>query len=160
MRAWLAACIFAALPLLPGGSSAVLASPDDEQRSVANAQAALERMGLYHGTTNGTLGPQTRDALSFYQRKLGLPVTARLDGRTELALANPELVSICEARHVVITDCLDAIAEFQAHIAGSRAGEPAGMPEETCRDARARSECIDAVAAMDKWLATGPKALK
>jgi peptidoglycan hydrolase-like protein with peptidoglycan-binding domain len=156
MRALPVLCVLANLAFLPAVSTLALAFPShggsDEQKAVAKAQTALAAMGLYHGTTNGTLGPQTREALAGYQRKVGLPVTERVDGRTALALANPELVAVCEARHVAIAECLDAIAEFQAYMVKTGPKDRSSVIEETCRGAKARSECAEAVAAMDKWL--------
>jgi peptidoglycan hydrolase-like protein with peptidoglycan-binding domain len=160
MRALFLACVLALLASVPGGNSVALASPkhdaNDEQSVVAKAQVALERLGLYHGTTNGTLGPQTREALSLYQRKLGLPVTAQIDGRTAVALANPELVNICVARNLPIAECLDAIVEFQARMVEPASGS-SDLVDETCRGSPIRSECANAVAAMDKWLSTQGK---
>jgi hypothetical protein len=119
MRVLSAVCIVTLLASAACVNSAS-ASPthvDHEQPAVEQAQKALAALGIYHGTTNGTLGRQTRAALAVYQRKVGLPVTARLDGRTALALASPELVSVCVERSVAIAECLDAIADFQASAA-------------------------------------------
>jgi peptidoglycan hydrolase-like protein with peptidoglycan-binding domain len=126
----MAACLVPVMAMMAGGNetaASVLAKRaqphapffvrpvvDKEHGSVAGAQRALHSMGLYDGTTNGTLGPQTRQALSLYQRRLGLPVTGDVDKRTSLALANRELVEVCIKRSVPVAECLDAISEFQA----------------------------------------------
>jgi peptidoglycan hydrolase-like protein with peptidoglycan-binding domain len=130
MRFLVAACLVSVMAMMAGGNEAAVAASmlakrahapffvrpvvDKEHESVAEAQMALQSMGLYDGTTNGTLGPQTRQALSLYQRKLGLPVTGHVDERTSLALANRKLVEICVKLSVPIAECLVAISEFQA----------------------------------------------
>lgn len=177
MRFLVAACLVPVMAMMAGGNEAPGAASmpakraqahapsfvrpvvDKEHGSVAGAQMALQSMGLYGGTTNGTLGPQTRQALSLYQRKLGLPVTGQVDERTSLALANRDLVEICVKRSVPIAECLDAISEFQA---AAQPAAPASPPrgsllvEQTCRDAPVMVDCLDAVAAMTEWLSTQP----
>ena len=53
-----------------------------EQWTVRQAQQFLKSQGLYDGTIDGRLGPQTRQAVSSYQLRNGLPDTAKLDDAT------------------------------------------------------------------------------
>ncbi len=49
---------------------------------VKHAQQALQDEGLYKGSIDGIVGPQTRDAVSQYQRDHNLKQTAMLDRQT------------------------------------------------------------------------------
>lgn len=49
---------------------------------VRQAQSELKQQGLYQGRVDGKFGPQTRAAVSQFQRKNGLPQTASLDEQT------------------------------------------------------------------------------
>jgi len=49
---------------------------------IANAQAALQEQGYYHGEVDGLLGPLTRDAIANYQRDHGLYMTSTIDRPT------------------------------------------------------------------------------
>ena len=60
----------------PAQSGYESGNPDSE---ISRVQAALARQGYYRGTIDGTLGPETRNALRRYQRKHGLEVTGRID---------------------------------------------------------------------------------
>lgn len=53
---------------------------------IANVQTALQEQGYYRDAIDGLIGPNTRAALSNYQRDHGLPVTAAIDGPTLQAL--------------------------------------------------------------------------
>lgn len=53
---------------------------------VRRAQMALRDQGLYDGPLDGMNGPRTHHALSEFQRRQGLPQTARLDRATRDAL--------------------------------------------------------------------------
>ena len=171
MRAtFAAACILLALamiawidtatarnPLALGASprpAAIWLVSDGEHEQVAKAQHALQGLGLYNGTTNGTLGPQTRRALSDYQRKLRLPETGVLDGRTSLALAHREMVDACVERNIPIAECLDALSEFQSFAVPPAAPVAPGnlAAERTCRNARVMIDCLDAEIRMNEWL--------
>jgi peptidoglycan hydrolase-like protein with peptidoglycan-binding domain len=50
--------------------------------TVQQAQRRLRDDGLYHGSIDGVLGPQTKQALRKFQKKNGLPETATLDQET------------------------------------------------------------------------------
>jgi peptidoglycan hydrolase-like protein with peptidoglycan-binding domain len=140
----------------------MLVSTDAEHR-VAEAQRRLHALGLYHGTMNGTLGPQTRNALATYQRKLKLPVTGQLDENTAYALQNDDLLHLCMARGMAAADCFGAIKQFYAALQQSDASaETTGDPtaQNTCTGENDSAECAKAVARMSLWLdgqAAAPK---
>jgi peptidoglycan hydrolase-like protein with peptidoglycan-binding domain len=50
------------------------------------AQVELRNAGLYNGSLDGVLGPQTKQALGAFQHKNGLARTASLDAQTWDAL--------------------------------------------------------------------------
>lgn len=54
------------------------ASADD----VMKAQQVLKQQGLYKGQVDGKIGPETRTAISQFQKKNGLQQTAQLDQKT------------------------------------------------------------------------------
>src|SRR6266516_6045284 len=49
---------------------------------IANVQSALQQQGYYQGEIDGLLGPQTRAAITDYQRANGLAETAAIDQPT------------------------------------------------------------------------------
>ena len=49
---------------------------------IANAQAALQQQGYYHGEVDGLIGPLTRGAIADYQRDHGLYATSTIDEPT------------------------------------------------------------------------------
>jgi hypothetical protein len=53
---------------------------------IANVQSALQEQGYYRDAVDGLIGPNTRAALSSFQRDHGLPITAAIDGPTLQAL--------------------------------------------------------------------------
>lgn len=140
----------------PPAAPLLLRVADAEHQRVARAQQRLRALGLYHGTTNGTLGPQTRDALSDYQRRLSFPVTGQLDERTAYALDNNDLLRICAARGVAAGDCLDAIRQFHAALPETGPGSSSGTgdldAEKACAGEKDVSDCTSAVAEMSAWL--------
>ena len=58
----------------------------DPGQVIANVQSALQEQGYYNDEVDGLIGPNTRAALSNFQRDRGLPVTAAIDGPTLQAL--------------------------------------------------------------------------
>jgi peptidoglycan hydrolase-like protein with peptidoglycan-binding domain len=62
--------------------SAANVSKDD----IREAQLALRHSGLYNGSIDGVIGPQTQQALLRFQRDNGLEQTATLDGLTLVAM--------------------------------------------------------------------------
>lgn len=60
------------------------AEPAPERPATADpvmmdVQKELSRLGLYGGAVDGLSGPQTRQAISTYQKRIGLPVTGNLN---------------------------------------------------------------------------------
>ena len=75
------------MPPAPGTSqhlqtAANLSKKDD----IRQAQLELRNMGLYNGSLDGVVGPETKRALEQFQKNNGLDRTARLDGLTMVAL--------------------------------------------------------------------------
>jgi len=58
----------------------------DPGQVIANVQSALQEQGYYNDAVDGLIGPNTRAALSNFQRDRGLPITAAIDGPTLQAL--------------------------------------------------------------------------
>ena len=58
----------------------------DPGQVIVNVQSALQEQGYYDDQVDGLIGPNTRAALSRFQRDRGLPVTAAIDGPTLEAL--------------------------------------------------------------------------
>jgi peptidoglycan hydrolase-like protein with peptidoglycan-binding domain len=52
------------------------------QSQIQQAQEQLKSKGLYNGSIDGVVGPETQTALSQFQRQNGLPATAQLDQET------------------------------------------------------------------------------
>jgi len=50
--------------------------------AIREVQQQLQAQGLYRGAIDGQMGPETRAALSRFQRRNGLPQTAELDQNT------------------------------------------------------------------------------
>jgi peptidoglycan hydrolase-like protein with peptidoglycan-binding domain len=154
----------ASLALGASSATAPLAQPsrllvrvaDAEHQRVALAQRRLRALGLYHGTTNGTLGPQTRSALSVYQLKLNLPVTGQLDQVTAYSLENNELVQVCTAHGMAASACLGAIEQFHAMLDASGGTAPPASADlivrQACTGTQNAADCADAVTKMDAWL--------
>jgi peptidoglycan hydrolase-like protein with peptidoglycan-binding domain len=68
----------------PATPSAVL--PDEANSLVSSVQRELTTLGYYQGPIDGVSGPQTEDALRWFQAVNHLPVTGRIDGATVQAL--------------------------------------------------------------------------
>ena len=56
------------------------------QDDIRQAQLELRHAGLYDGSLDGVIGPQTRQALVEYQKDNDLAQTATLDGRTMVTM--------------------------------------------------------------------------
>jgi len=68
-----------------GGQAATSKSTSNKQASadeVKQAQQALKQKGIYTGQVDGKDGPQTRSAISQFQKQNGLRQTAQLDAQT------------------------------------------------------------------------------
>jgi peptidoglycan hydrolase-like protein with peptidoglycan-binding domain len=57
-------------------------APAEGSSPVRQAQSELQREGLYDGKVDGIAGPETRQGISAFQRREGLPQTDRLDQTT------------------------------------------------------------------------------
>ena len=134
-------------------------SPADaaERQKVQSAQVLLHILGLYDGTTNGTLGPATRKALTTYQEKVGLPGSGEPDQRTLFALAHPAAVTQCGGAPAM-ADCLDSRArsalDSAAPVATTspRVVRPAAETN-PCADPKLPLEqCLQAVAKIDGFM--------
>ncbi len=64
-----------------GLSVTPLASAQD-RGDIKKVQESLRDKGYYTASVDGRMGPQTREAISQYQKSENLPVTGRLDGET------------------------------------------------------------------------------
>ena len=54
---------------------------------IQQAQQQLKSQGLYRGTADGVMGPETQTALRAFQRQNGLPQSAELDQQTSTRLS-------------------------------------------------------------------------
>lgn len=67
--------------------------PDKKcNQPILEAQDILEKMGFYEGDVDGIDGPQTRMAISAFQKKKGLKPTGRLDEKTKSMLTEEKLL--------------------------------------------------------------------
>ena len=129
-------------------------SPADaaERQKVQSAQVLLHILGLYDGTTNGTLGPATRRALTTYQEKVGLPATGEPDQRTLFALAHPAAVAACGGAPAM-TDCLDSRARLTFENAAPVPVARPAAETNPCADPKLPLEqCLQAVAKIDGFM--------
>jgi hypothetical protein len=60
--------------------------PDEATSLISSVQRELTALGYYQGPINGLPGPQTEDALRWFQAVNHLPVTGKIDGATVQAL--------------------------------------------------------------------------
>lgn len=68
------------------GTPYAMASPNVQQRVIADAQIFLARRGYYRSEIDGIYGPGTDFALRAFQSGIGLPLNGRLDTPTLRAL--------------------------------------------------------------------------
>jgi peptidoglycan hydrolase-like protein with peptidoglycan-binding domain len=74
--------------------TAAASRPSQQPQAVANlskdgireAQLELRHSGLYNGSLDGVIGPQTKQALVWFQKENGLEPTATLDAHTMVAM--------------------------------------------------------------------------
>jgi len=66
-----------------GGTVAVVDLPPDDIRVI---QRVLIERGVLHGEADGVWGPDTREAITVYQRQQGIAVTGSIDMRTVSSL--------------------------------------------------------------------------
>lgn len=128
-----------------------------ERQKVQSAQVLLHILGVYDGTTNGTLGPATRRALTTYQEKVGLAASGEPDQRTLFALAHPAAVAACGGTPAM-ADCLDSRARLGLESApplATTSGPAAHPAAETnpCADPKLPLEqCLQALAKIDGFM--------
>jgi peptidoglycan hydrolase-like protein with peptidoglycan-binding domain len=69
-------------PARSGSSQYPQAVDDLSKDDIRQAQLELRHAGLYSGSLDGVIGPQTKQALMKFQKDYGLEETATLDGST------------------------------------------------------------------------------
>jgi len=74
------------MPLAPGTSQHLQTAASLTKDDVRQAQLELRNMGLYKGSLDGVVGPESKRGLEQFQKNNGLDRTARLDGQTMVAL--------------------------------------------------------------------------
>ena len=74
------------MPPAPGTSQHLQTAANLSKDDFRQAQLELRRMGLYNGSLDGVVGPETKQALEQFQKNNGLDRTTRLDGQTMVAL--------------------------------------------------------------------------
>jgi peptidoglycan hydrolase-like protein with peptidoglycan-binding domain len=95
---------------------------------VRSAQTALQRLGYYRGSINGTLDDATRRALFEYQVDRGMRATGNLDGRTAQALGLnftgglTGAVLSAEAATKLRRDAQNVVARHRTEIGASQVG--------------------------------------
>jgi peptidoglycan hydrolase-like protein with peptidoglycan-binding domain len=74
------------MPPAPGTSEHLQTAASLSKDDVRQAQLELRNMGLYNGSLDGVVGPETKRGLEQFQKDNGLYRTATLDGQTMVAL--------------------------------------------------------------------------
>jgi peptidoglycan hydrolase-like protein with peptidoglycan-binding domain len=69
-------------PAAPSTSSSAASDTQSSPDDVIKAQQALKQQGLYKGPVDGKIGPETRTAISRFQKQNGLQQSAQLDEQT------------------------------------------------------------------------------
>jgi peptidoglycan hydrolase-like protein with peptidoglycan-binding domain len=65
-----------------GGLAETDLGPIDRRGAVRQAQSELKREGLYRGTVDGVVGPETTRGITAFQQREALQQSARLDRAT------------------------------------------------------------------------------
>jgi peptidoglycan hydrolase-like protein with peptidoglycan-binding domain len=86
----------ASIPADVETSRDVLAGDALRKDDIRWAQVELRYRGLYHGSLDGVVGPETKRALSQFQRINGLGRTGSLDAQTWGALTGSGIPAIAE----------------------------------------------------------------
>ena len=73
-------------PAISGSSQHPQPAANVSKDDIREAQLELRHSGLYNGSLDGVIGPQTKQALLRFQRDNGLEQTATLDGLTLVAM--------------------------------------------------------------------------
>ena len=87
----------ASIPAVVETSTDALTGDALRREDVRWAQVALRYRGLYQGSLDGIVGPETKGALSQFQKIKGLGRTASLDAQTWEALTGSGIPAIAEA---------------------------------------------------------------
>jgi peptidoglycan hydrolase-like protein with peptidoglycan-binding domain len=74
------------MPSAPGTSQHLQTAANLSKDDVRQAQLELRNMGLYNGSLDGVVGPETKRGLEQFQKSNGLDRTTTLDGQTMVAL--------------------------------------------------------------------------
>ena len=74
------------MPPAPGTSQHLQTAANLSKDDIRQAQLELRNMGLYNGSLDGVVGPETKRGLEQFQKDNGLDRTATLDGQTMVAL--------------------------------------------------------------------------
>ena len=74
------------MPQAPGTSEHLQTGASLSKDDIRQAQLELRNMGLYNGSLDGVVGPETKRGLEQFQKNNGLDRTATLDGQTMVAL--------------------------------------------------------------------------
>src|SRR5262245_36036246 len=78
------------LPPAFAASHDLRTAPNLSKDDIRQAQLELRNMGLYSGSLDGVVGPQTKRALGQFQKNNGLERTATLDPHTlDALIGNP-----------------------------------------------------------------------
>jgi peptidoglycan hydrolase-like protein with peptidoglycan-binding domain len=73
-------------PARSGPSQHPQAAANLSKDDIREAQLELRHSGLYNGSPDGVIGPQTKQALVWFQKDNGLEQTATLDALTMVAM--------------------------------------------------------------------------
>ena len=87
----------ASMPAVVETSRDALTGDALRKNDIRWAQVELRYRGLYQGSLDGVVGPETKRALSQFQKMNGLGSTASLDTRTWEALTGSGIPAIAEA---------------------------------------------------------------
>jgi peptidoglycan hydrolase-like protein with peptidoglycan-binding domain len=74
------------MPRAPGTPQHLQTAANLSKDDVRQAQLELRNMGLYKGSLDGVVGPESKRGLEQFQKNNGLDRTARLDGQTMVSL--------------------------------------------------------------------------
>lgn len=116
------------------------------QERTMRVQIALESLGLYRGTVDGLMGPQTRAAIAGYQKTLGMEATGEIDDRLLDALGIGGERRTQRAA-VETQPASPAPVPAAAAPAQAPAAVPAAAPLPRPRDAAAATEVLQEVRA-------------
>ena len=81
------------MPPAPGTSQHLQTAANLSKDDFRQAQLELRNMGLYNGSLDGVVGPETKRALEQFQKNNGLDRTARLDQQPWLRFSTETFVS-------------------------------------------------------------------